>query len=175
MNKESIPEEGVTIHNAGLVILQSYFPILFDRLGIVERREFISYEKQLEAVHYLQYIVTGQTKTEEHFLVLNKILCGLDVTTPIKGGIEITSEEEQLIDGMIQSVISIWSAIGSSTVNGFRGNWLVREGILRETEDRWELIVEKRPYDVLMMQYPLSFSIIKMPWMSKPIHVTCPY
>ena len=168
-------EEGVTIHNAGLVMLQSFFPMLFERLGIADGREFFSQEEQEAAVHYLQYIVTGETDTEEHFLVLNKVLCGLDVAAPIKESIEISDEDKQLIEGMIQSVIYHWSAIGSSTVDGFRGNWLVREGILKETEDRWELTVEKRPYDVLMMKSPLSFSIIKMPWMKKPIHVIWPF
>lgn len=165
----------IAIPNAGLVLLNSYFMMLMERLGILSNKTFKTADDQLDAVHYFQYIVTGMTETEESLLVLNKVLSGLSPDAPIRERIEMTNDEKQLIDGMIQSAISYWSAIGDSTVDGFRGNWLVRDGILRESEDRWELTVEKRAYDVLMLKSPFSFSIIKLPWMAKPLHVTWPY
>ncbi len=166
---------GVPVRNAGLVILNSYFTILFDRLGLLNDKEFINEEGQLKAIHYLQYIVTGLTATEESLLVLNKILCGVDIESPIKESIEMTPKEKELIDGMIESSIAYWSSIGTTSVEGFRGNWLVREGVLKEEEDRWELTVEKRSYDILMQKSPFTFSIIKLPWMKKPLHVTWPF
>ncbi|WP_046744088.1 contractile injection system tape measure protein [Kordia zhangzhouensis] len=177
MSNESntFPEEGIYIPNAGLVLLNSYFVILFNRLGIIKDNEFVSEQAQLESVHYLQYIVTGLTQTEESLLTLNKVLAGLAPNTPVQDSIDMTDSDKQLIDGMIEAVIQYWSAIGQTSVNGFRGNWLVREGVLKETEDRWELLVEKRPYDILMLKSPFSFSIIKLPWMQKPLHVTWPF
>ncbi|MEM6719512.1 MAG: contractile injection system tape measure protein [Bacteroidota bacterium] len=171
----TFPEEGVAIPNAGLVMLNSYFMMLLDRLGTIKDKAFISEEAQLNSVHYLQYIVTGMTQTEESLLTLNKILVGLSPTTPVKDSVDMTDAQKKLIDGMLQAVINYWPEIGQTSINGFRGNWLVREGILRETEDRWELTVEKRPYDVLMLKSPFSFSIIKLPWMNKPLHVTWPF
>ena len=35
-------QQGIIVHNAGLVILNSYFKILFDRLGITENFTFKS-------------------------------------------------------------------------------------------------------------------------------------
>ncbi|WP_420571494.1 contractile injection system tape measure protein [Kordia sp.] len=169
------PEEGVAIPNAGLVMLNSYFLMLLDRLDLTENNAFISDEAQLDSIHYLQFIVTGLTQTDESLLTLNKVLVGLSPNTPVKDSTEITEDQKQLIEGMLQAAISYWPEIGQTSINGFRGNWLVRDGILRETEDRWELTVEKRPYDVLMMKSPFSFSIIKLPWMSKPLHVTWPF
>ena len=122
-----------------------------------------------------ELVDTGMTETDESLLTLNKILVGLSPNTPVKNSVEMTQEQKDLIDGMINAAISYWPSIGQTSVNGFRGNWLVREGILRETEDRWELTVEKRPYDVLMIKSPFSFSIIKLPWMTKPLHVTWPF
>jgi hypothetical protein len=169
------PKEGVSIPNAGLVMLNTYFLMLLERLGAIENRAFVSKKAQLDAIHYLQYIVTGLTKTEESLLTLNKILVGLPPNMPVTDSVDINLEQKQLIDGMIQASINHWTAIGETSINGFRGNWLVREGILRETEDRWELTVEKRPYDILMIKSPFSFSIIKLPWMLKPLHVTWPF
>ncbi|WP_298507607.1 contractile injection system tape measure protein [uncultured Kordia sp.] len=173
--KNTFPAEGVPIMNAGLVMLNSYFLMLLERLGAAKDNAFVSAEAQMNAVHYLQFIVTGQTETEESLLTLNKILTGLSPNTPVKDSVEMTQDQKDLINGMIQAAISYWPAIGQTSTNGFRGNWLVRDGILRETEERWELTVEKRPYDVLMLKSPFSFSIIKLPWMEKPLHVTWPF
>jgi len=37
---------------------------------------------------------------------------------------------------------------------------LVGNGTLTEKEDRWDLIIEKRVYDVLLAKAPFSFSVI---------------
>ncbi|CAM1367366.1 conserved hypothetical protein [Tenacibaculum sediminilitoris] len=166
---------GVTVPNAGIVLLNSYFLMLFERLSLVKINQFISENTRLDAIHYLQYLATGMTKTEESLLALNKIICGVSLSEPISEGIEISNKDKNLIDGLLTSAIGYWGAIGDTSIEGFRGNWLVREGILREEEDRWSLIVEKRPYDVLMLKSPFSFSIIKLPWMVKPLHVTWPF
>ncbi|MDD5186551.1 MAG: contractile injection system tape measure protein [Paludibacter sp.] len=161
----------IAVQNAGLILLQNYFIMLFERLNLVNERSFVSGKAQLDAVHYLQYIVTGLTETDESFLTLNKVLCGLPLSAPVKSTIIIPETHKELIEGMIQSSIGSWEAIGNSSVNGFRGNWLAREGVLREEEDRWNLSVEKRPYDILIAKFPFSFSTIKFPWMQKPLYV----
>jgi hypothetical protein len=164
-------QEGITIRNAGIVLLNNYIVLLLERLDLVEGNEFKNAECQLEAVHYLQYMVTGLSKTEENFLALNKVLCGLPLVTPVTDGIEITDNQKNLIAGLINAAISYWPSIGNTSVDGFRGNWLVRDGLLVEKDERWELTLEKRAYDILINKSPFSFLIIKYPWMIKPLHV----
>ncbi|MCX2494504.1 contractile injection system tape measure protein [Pedobacter sp. PF22-3] len=166
---------GISVRNAGMVIINSYIAMLFERLGLTHDRKFINAESQMQAAHYLQYIVTGQEHTEESFLPLNKILCGIPLAQPVMEGISISAENKQLIKGLINAVISHWTAIGSSSIDGFRGNWLVRDGLLTEREERWELMVDRRPYDLLIHRSPFSFSIIKHPWMDKHLHVNWTY
>lgn len=168
-------QQGIAIPNAGLVILNSFFKMLFERLNIVENDTFKSTKDQLNAVQYLQYIAIGSTETKESQMVLNKVICGIAPTTPIKKGLAISEADKKLMDGLIQAVIEYWSAIGQTSISGFRGNWLVRDGFLKEEEDHWELTVEKRAYDILLNRSPFSFSIIKQPWMTKPIYVNWPY
>lgn len=177
MNQQKSEEarEVIPVKNAGLVLLNNYFSMLFDRLGIIENRQFINAEKQEAAVHYLQYIVTGHNHTDEYLVMLNKVLCGLPLSTPVPDGIVIPDNEKQTINSLIKAAIDYWPAIGETSVQGFRGNWLVRDGLLSETEDRWELTVEKRAYDLLIHKSPFSFSIIKYPWMDKPLHVNWNY
>lgn len=174
--KTKVPiKEGIAVRNAGIVILNNYIVMLFERLQLVVDNEFNSVKNQIRAAQYLQYVVTGLTKTEEAYLPLNKVLCGLSMIHAIPDGIEIPEENKILIHGLISAAISYWDVIGDCSVDGFRGNWLVRDGILTELEDRWELTVDKRAYDVLINKSPFAFSIIKYPWMSKPLHVNWPY
>ncbi|MCH9660699.1 MAG: hypothetical protein K0U54_07285 [Bacteroidetes bacterium] len=167
---------GIGLTNAGLVLICNYIPILFDRLGILENGNFKTKESQLNAVHYLQYAATGMSETDESFLMLNKVLCGFKITDPVHVSAVISESQKTTIDGMIRTIISEhWNAIGDSSVDGFRGNWFVRKGLLSELDDKWELTVKKRAYDLLINKSPFSFSIIKFLWMKKPLHVNWPY
>ncbi|MCW3071446.1 MAG: hypothetical protein JWO44_1336 [Bacteroidetes bacterium] len=178
LNKQdaaSAAKTGIAVRNAGIVIINSYVQVLFERLGIMSDCKFKDVRAQEDAVHYLQYVATGMSSTEESLLPLNKLLCGLPLSHPVREGVVISEEHKVLIDGLIKAMIAHWPSVGDSSVNGFRGNWLVREGLLVEQDDKWELTVEKRAYDVLLNRSPFSFSIIKYSWMDKPLHVSWPY
>lgn len=168
-------KNGIAVSNAGIVLLNSFIVMLFERLSLVKDNNFTSIENQKNAVLYLQYVVTGVSETEDSYLALNKILCGLSVTDSVPAIIEISQEKEIIIVGLIKDAVSYWSAIGDCPVESFRGNWLIRDGMLTELEDKWELTVDKRAYDLLINKSPFAFSIIKYPWMHKPLHVIWPY
>lgn len=174
-NHNTAIKEGIAVKNAGIVLLSDFIFILFERLNLVQKNQFINKESQTNAVQYLQYTITGQTATEEMYLPLTKILCGLSLTDPVPAAIEISETSKNLIDGLIIMAISHWNSIESSSVEGFRDNWLIREGVLLELEDKWELTVDKRSYDLLIQRYPFSFSVIRYPWMKKPLHVNWSY
>lgn len=175
MNYTNSVKNGINVRNAGAVILNSYFTVLFERLELTKNNRFISIENQKKAVKYLECLVTGQTHTNEAYLSLNKILCGLSINDTLTDDFEISESDRVLINSLLKSVISHWNAIGDCSIEGFRGNWLVRNGILVELEDKWELTIEKRAYDILILRSPFSFSIIKLPWMNKPLHVHWSY
>lgn len=162
------------IDNAGLVILQSFIAPLFSRLGLTENDRFVSDIAQRRAVHYLQFLVTGNSETQESQLMLNKLLCGLELDVAVELEVEISTVEMEVCLSLLNSVIGYWSAIGSSSIDGFRGNWLAREGALTHAKDHWDLIVDRRAYDLLLARAPFSYSVIKLPWMEKAIYVTWP-
>lgn len=168
-------KEMIPVKNAGMVLLNNYIPTLLERLQLVNNKQFISNDAQQAAVHYLQYAATGLQNTEEHLLPLNKLLCGMPIEDAMTVQINVQETQKELIEGLLKAMISYWPTIGQSSVAGLRGNWFVRDGLLTETEERWELTVEKKPYDVLINRSPFSFSIIRYPWMPKPLHVNWPY
>lgn len=162
------------IHNAGIVILQSYFSMLFSRLDLLDGDSFKTHEGRRRAMHCLQYLATGQDETPEHLLILNKVLCGSPLREPVELSAELSEYEKVTCNSMLQAVIAHWTEVNGCSLDGFRGNWLVRNASLCETAEKWDLIVERRPWDVLLGRFPLSYSVIKLPWMEKAIYVTWP-
>lgn len=162
------------VHNSGIVLLNNYYGLLFDRLDLLNEKKFKTPADQLKAVQYLQFLATGLETgaADDSLLALNKILCGLPLTTAVTDNLKATPEQKKIITDMLNASISHWPAIGLTSIEAFRGNWLIRDGLLIEKADRWEFTVTKRAYDVLLAKSPYSFSTIKLPWMPKPLHVT---
>jgi hypothetical protein len=163
--------EQIPVKNAGMVLLSEYLPKLFRLMNLLEGEVFANKNARSKAVHIIQYAVTGMMQTAEPYLPLNKVLCGHPMPEPLPPDIDLTIAEQEFISGMILNLADQWAVIGKTSVDGFRGNWLVRDGLLTETEEQWNLVVEPRPYDILINQFPFSFSIIKYKWMDKPLHV----
>jgi hypothetical protein len=161
-----------SINNAGIVLLQGFIDVYFNRQGLIANGSFQSDEKQRAAVHYLQYLATGNMATEEPYLIMNKLLCGIAIASPIESGVEMHEHEIETAESLIRAVIDYWPAIGCCSIAGFQGNWLIRNGVLKETPEYWDLVVEKRAYDILLQRAPFSFSTINFSWMQKPIYVT---
>ena len=70
---------------------------------------------------------------------------------------------------------SIYFAFGSakpaSRKSSFRDSFLQREAVLRLKDDAWSLLVEAKPFDMLLDRIPWSFKTIKHPWMEKLVQV----
>ena len=169
--EETAEEEGVTVHNAGLVLLNPFLPHFFRNLDMLdEKGGFKSPELADRGALLLEYLATKQTEMPEFMLVLNKLLCGIPITRPIPESIEITPDEQEMAESLLQAVISQWSPMSKSSVDGLRGAYIVRNGLL-SLQDVRRLTVEKKAYDILLGQLPWSFSIVRLKWMEQPLFV----
>lgn len=167
-------EERLAVTNAGLVLLNSYLPALFDRLGLMRERRFKSQEASHRAILALHFLACGFTRAEEPHLVLNKILCGLAPPEPVPLAADFAEAEINLMQGLLQAVLRHWPKAGTSSLDGFRGTWLLRDGILGDNDDHWGLTVTRKPWDILLSKSPFSYVVINLPWMKKPAYVTWP-
>jgi hypothetical protein len=171
----------VRVENAGIVLASSFIPALFEKLGLIRNNQFLDQESNKRAVMLLSYLGTGVSNFDNRFqsYLLNKILSGLDVDVDedeeFGTSLEPSEEEKNLINGLIGAMISQWPIIGDSGVTAFRRNWFVRSGILYETDNSWELVIERRPYDILLSNNPYSNSIVNYPWMKKPLYIRWNY
>jgi hypothetical protein len=164
-------EEPIYINNAGLVVFHPYLSRFFNILQLMDKKEFKDEYSAHKAVYLLQYLVNKGLNVEEHELVLNKLLCGIDLHVPLINDIEITDEEKSTCESLIEGVIQNWPILKKTSNDNFRGSFLIREGRLLLNDHQWKLKVEERGYDILVEKIPWALSMIKLPWMKKMLNV----
>ncbi len=159
----------IYIANAGLVLLNPFIPLLFERAGLVQNRVFVDEEKQVRAVYLLQFCAGSGENNEEYRMTLPKILCGIAPDYPLANEILLNSQEKDLTNSLLENIISQWKILGGTRVEGLQQTFIARNGALRKRNDSWELDIEKRPFDMLLDKIPWTYSLIKYPWMQKPL------
>jgi hypothetical protein len=189
--KEELPEtpevdEGIYIENAGLVILAPYLPGFFRNLGLVTGKEFVDDDAKWKAVHLLQWLVEGgrekeeekqedekeRTELTEHDLVLNKIICGIDIAEPVPVSFELSENEKEEGIKLLKAVIGNWTIISRISVMSLQTTFLVKEGKLRRMEKDWHLFIHRdSAIDMLIDKLPWGISMTRFPWNKETIYV----
>ena len=124
------------------------------------------------AVGLLQYLADGQPEPPpEYLLPLGKVLCGMDLDEVFDFGPPLTDAEIEEGTTLLQAVIAHAPVLGSMSVRGFRGTFLLRKGQLSIRNGAWLLRVERETYDVVLDRFPWSVNIVKLPWMEALMHV----
>ena len=161
----------IYLNNSGLILLHPYLPMLFERLDYLDETKNWLPEKAECAVLLLQKMVQPQGEIQEIDLPLNKLLCGLPLTEPASTDFSPTDQELEMCNSLLTAIMQQWQPMQNSSIEAFREAWLQRFGKLAEQEEKWELVVEKKAYDVLLSSLPFSISLIKNRWMKKSIVV----
>lgn len=159
------------IGNAGIVLLAPYIPRLFSMLGYTEKGEFTSQEMQIRAMFLLQHLLYDENEFEEPALLLNKLLTGYEPGEPVPLCVEINEKERELADSLLKGTMQNWDKMQNTSLRGFRESFLIRNGVLEEGDECWQLAVEEKAYDVLLDSLPWGFSPVRFAWMPKAIYV----
>ena len=163
--------EGIVIQNAGLIILWPFFYRLFDKCNLLIDKKFKNDSAVQKGVILMQYLVTGSLKINENELVLNKILCGVDLRTPIDVNLEIQDVDLEMCDSLLNGVLKNWEKLNNSSIDALRETFLMREGILKPNELNYNLDIIKETFDMLLETIPWNISIIQTTFMENRINV----
>lgn len=164
-------EEALYIHNSGLVILAPFLHRYFTMLDMLEDNVFRSEDDAIRGVLLLEYLASGRTEVAAQELVFNKVLCGLDSTTPVPSILKLTEEEIQASEQMLNAVLQNWDKMSNSTITNLQESFLQREGLLGEHNDHWSLKVSSAGYDILLSFLPWAISVISLSWVDKRLEV----
>lgn len=157
--------------NAGIVLLHNWLLPLFLQLEWVEGRQFRDIVTQQQAILLLHYMCTGSQEAAEYEVLLPKVLCGWPLHKPVDTRISLPAAALEEAAGLMENAIAHWQVLKSTSVKGLQEAFLQRPGKLSSGEDHWRLQMEKHTIDILLDHLPWSISVIKLPWMKKPLHV----
>lgn len=149
---------------AGIVLFAAYLNQFFTRLHLLEKGEWKNRAAQCKAIHLTKYLATGQQNSPEYSLVFEKIICGWDISVPLEKVVLLSETDKEEAEELLKSMISNWTRIKNTSVDGLRETFLKREGILRKKENSWLLQVERKTPDVLLEAIPWSFSTLRFSW-----------
>lgn len=166
-----VPKNSLFISNSGLAIISVFLPQYFDKLEMLADGEFINDEVARRATLLTQYIISGEFVFRENELIMNKVICGVEIENPVPESIEVTAEEAELAESLLYAVLSHWKTLGNTSVEGLRETFLIRPGRIFEADQSWKLEVELMSFDILLDSLPWSCNLINLPWMKKPIEV----
>ena len=164
-------DESVSVQHAGVVLLHSYLPLLFGRLGYLENGVFRNQAARERAICAIHYMATGESEFSEESLVLAKFLCGWPLGEPINRFLNFSDYEKEECENLLLNVISHWKALKNTSINGLQTSFLQREGILKREAFGYTLYVEELTHDILLQRLPWSFSVVKLSWMSEMLSV----
>ena len=156
--------ERIYIPNAGVVLLWPFLTTLFRNLGYLDGKLFKDRKYQERAVHLIQYIVDGEDTAPEFVLMLNKIICGIELTDSIDLNIRLTEKEKDEVNSFIVTVKNQWKEMQNTSIDIFRDTFLKREGALMFEKGKWNLKVEHKAIDILLTKLPWGLSMVKYSW-----------
>lgn len=163
------PEErdlGLFINHAGLVILYPFLSVYFETVGLWKEGRWCNPTTQEMAIYLLYYLATGKTNAPEYELVLPKLLCGWCLNEPVIPPRTFPKDALTEAENLLQTLITYWSVLKSTSPDGLREGFLQRGGKLTTLDQGdWQLQVEQTAIDVLLSRLPWGLNVIKLPWM----------
>jgi tetrahydromethanopterin S-methyltransferase subunit G len=169
-NQVEIMSNEIYINNSGLILLWPFLKNFFIKLGFLDKNIFIDNLEQ-KAVLLSQYIIDVSEEIPEYLLPLNKILCGIDLLEPTEMILDITEKEKSECEYLLSAVIHNWPILKNISIEGFRRNFLRREGVLKLRDGNYLLQVKNKTYDIVLDKLPWSINVIKMPWMNNILYI----
>jgi hypothetical protein len=171
IDKNEVDEEGIFVSNAGVVLLHPFLNFFFKNLNLIREEDFNDTRSQLKALFLLHYLATGNTKPEEHELVIAKVLCSWPLEEPVNNFIKLSKKELHEAGDLLLSVIQQWSILKGTSIDGLRETFLQRKGKLFTKNDNLALQIEQSSIDMLLDHLPWNLGIIKLPWMKDLLKV----
>lgn len=164
-------QKKIQINNAGICLIAAYLPAFFRNMHLLEDKKFKSISHAMQAMYLIAYLAEGGTRHKEYLLQFNKILTGFGVTDPVPHMPRLPSGYRKEADALLAAIIDNWKALRTTSITGFRQSFLKRDGLLTDNGPTWTLQVERKGHDVLLGSVPWGFSMIRFPWMQKPVVV----
>ncbi|GAA5167646.1 contractile injection system tape measure protein [Viridibacterium curvum] len=169
---------GLRVASAGLVLAHPFLSSLLLECRLLDDKE-IPVAKLPRAAALLHWLAWSRDEVHEFELGFIKPLLGLspDAALAVSPGL-IDDTDKAECAALLSAMVSHWPALRSTSAEGLQTTFLQRTGLLRPIsngpQEGWQLQPEPRPFDMLLGQLPWSISIVRLPWMTRPIFTDWP-
>lgn len=163
---------GSAVQQAGLVLLHPWLPQLFTGLGLLRNGDFVDDDCRLQALFVLHFAGTGLRSADEGELTLHKFLVHWPANQVVPASVSLPEAHYAQTEELLRAVIAHWTVLKNTSIEGLRESFLARAGILRSESSMHELVVASSAIDLLLDQLPWSISVVKLPWLAAPLHVS---
>ncbi|CAN0381012.1 unnamed protein product, partial [Scytosiphon promiscuus] len=141
-----LEEDAIYINNAGLILVWPFISTLFNKLGLLMDNTFIDDYHCQKAILLLNFFVFDNQRIEESDLVLNKILCGVELNYFVDVTLELSAIEKNICASLINAVKMNWEKMSGTSVATFKDYFLKREGVINKNNKDYNLNVERRAH-----------------------------
>lgn len=159
------------VNHAGVVLLHTFFPLFFEKCGIIRDKQFLDDAARERAAQLLFSLSSGQEETPESDMVLTKFLCGIPLEIPVNARLQLSEPEKCEIEKLLKAAIGHWGKLQNASPDALREGFLQREGKLEKRSQGWFLVVEQKSIDILLNYLPWNLRMIKLPWMKEMLRV----
>lgn len=170
-DEDGIGEEGVFVSHCGIILLHPFLRNLFRANDLLNETKFKSQNAHTKALYLLHFLGTGNIGAAEHELIIPKVLTGYPAHLPVEKDCVLDESELKECNDLLVAVLSHWTAVGKTSAEGLRVNFLQRPGKLFTKNEQLRMQVEPASYDMLLDRLPWSINMIRLPWMRKVLHV----
>lgn len=161
--KEGLNQQMIV--NVGIVLLHPFLTRFFDKVGLLEKNQFISLNHQQRGICLLHHLATGELVFPEEKLLFFKHLCNYPLKQSVPRELPISDFERVEAEQLLQSTIAHWTALKNTSKEGLRVNFLQRKGLLDKDALGYTLHVETHAADVLLDQLPWGLSVVHFSWL----------
>jgi len=166
----------ININNSGLVLFHPYLRQVFKELKWTNNKDqFINSKTQQRAILFLQYLINGKSRQQEHELVLNKIFCNWKLNVPLATSCNFSIKEKLAAYELNKSLREHWRSLKNTSASGLIKSFVERKGTIHKEAKNFLLRVEKNSIDILMESLPFGIQTIKLPWNEYIIHTEWTY
>jgi hypothetical protein len=165
-------DEAITIEDAGLILLWPFLSGFFKTLELLTpKRAWRDTAAPHRAALLLDHVARGTLIAEEAHMPLIKLLVGLPIQAVLDPVAPLDAAERAACRSFLEAMLEHLAPLGRLTLEGLRGSWLLRPGLLERRDGLPLLRIERRGYDVLMDRLPWPRDWVRLPWMAEPLRV----
>ncbi|WP_458023598.1 contractile injection system tape measure protein, partial [Kosakonia sp. BK9b] len=166
---EETPEAGLSVSNAGVVLLWPLLPQWFTALGLMAEKQFISDDARWQAVVALDWLIWEVEQPEAPRCVVNQFLCGIALNEPPPILAPFNAEQQQLTAAWAASVLSQIATFEKMGLTDVRQLFLQRPGELFADLSPAVLHIAPEPFDILLAKWPWPLNLAFFPWFDAPL------